>query len=66
MESPADCSEILTRVAAGEGISSEAGATVTRCTVSTDLTHCVTSTRVGSNARVDTSSVLTDLSVSAL
>ena len=58
--------EILTGVAAGEGISSEAGATVARCTVSTDLTHCIASTRVGGNARIDTSSVLTDLSVATL
>lgn len=56
----------LDGVAAGEWISSEARATVTGGTVRADLTHGVTSTRVGSNARIDTSSVLTDLSVRAV
>lgn len=58
--------EILTGVAAGERISSEARATVTCGTVRANLTDGVTSTRVGSNARIDTSSVLTDLSVRAV
>ena len=57
---------ILTGITAGERIPSEARGTVTGGTVVSDLTHCIAGTRVGSNAGVDTSSVLTDLSVSTL
>ena len=57
---------ILTGVAARERIPGEAGGTVAGGTVLSDLTHCIAGTWVGSNAGVDTGSVLTDLSVSAL
>ena len=57
---------ILTGVAARERIPGEAGGTVAGGTVLPDLTHCIAGTGVGSNAGVDTGSVLTDLSVSAL
>ena len=57
---------ILTGVAARERIPGEAGGTVAGGTVLSDLTHCIAGTGVGSNAGVDTGSVLTDLSVSAL
>lgn len=56
----------LDGVAATERIPGEAGATVAGGTVVPDLTHCIAGTRVGSNAGVDTSSVLTDLSVATL
>ena len=57
---------ILTGVAARERIPGEAGGTVAGGTVLSDLTHCIAGTGVGSNAGVDTGSVLTDLSVPAL
>ena len=57
---------ILTGVAARERIPGEARGTVAGGTVVSDLTHCIAGTGVGSNAGVDTSSVLTDLSVATL
>ena len=57
---------ILTGVAARERIPGEARGTVALGTVLSHFTHCIAGTGIGSNAGVDTGSVLTDLSVSAL
>ena len=57
---------ILTGVAARERIPGEARGTVALGTVLSHFTHCIAGTGVGSNAGVDTGSVLTDLSVPAL